>query len=119
MVNPLERLEKAAQGARYARDIDVRVERPEAAYPYLEILGACRGQLSVREAGAWKDFLDAVKPNDVLALLTAIRAFAAEECAESGTTLDRCWDHESADWPREVWCRRCKALEPLLKEGPS
>lgn len=74
MASLIERLEEAATGAQYARGIDVRVEEPGYCYPYLEILGANAGQLSAREARAWKAFLDATKPADVLALLKLARA---------------------------------------------
>lgn len=74
MANLIERLEAATQGVLNARGIDIRVEEPEAAYPYLEILGAAAGQLSLREASAWADFLGAMEPKDVLALLKLARA---------------------------------------------
>ena len=65
-----------------------------------------------------REFITAVV-NALPDLLKTLRAFADEECGESGTTRERCWDQNEEDWPRGSWCRRCTALEPLLREIPS
>lgn len=66
-------------------------------------------------ADLW-DELDNATRDALPDLLAAVNLLAEEECAESGTTRERCWDQDQDDWPREDWCRRCIALEPLFRE---
>jgi hypothetical protein len=47
-------------------------------------------------------------------LLNAVRTLREQGCAEGGPHGERCWEQPEDDWPREMWCANCLALEPLL-----
>lgn len=47
-------------------------------------------------------------------LLNAVRTLRQQGCAEGGPRDERCWEQPEDDWPREMWCANCLALEPLL-----
>lgn len=107
----LDRLEKAALDAQNARGVDLQIDREAMGYPRLLGIGASAGQLSLREADAWRELWQCAAPPVIAALVAAARAAAEVSDVE-------CDEVPPAEvCPGCDWCRLRTALEPLLSEA--